>query len=375
MSIIIKEVTNKKLTKAFMSFPIKLYKNEKNYVPPLLFDEMNSVNPKKNPVFDHCEIIMFLAYKDNKIVGRIRGLINHKYNKKENVKHLRFNHFDVIDDFEVTKALFDAIIKWGKKKGLTEINGPIGYTDIEKQGMLIDGYDQDGMFITYYNYPYYKEHMEKLKFVKDVDWIEYKIHIPNQINEKIERIALHLLNRNKFKLVKLTDKKDISKYLYKIFDLYNETFAPLHGVVELSKELIDYLVKQYKTILNLDYLSIVTDQEDNVLAFGLLAPSLSNTMRKIKGRLFPFGFITFFKALKTATVLDMYMVAVKPEYQGMGLNAILMWDATKQAIKHNVKIAETGPELEDNARITTFWKHYESELIRRRRCFIRKIDN
>ena len=373
MAITIKEAKTKKEIKQFMEFANILYKEEPNYIPPIFEDEMKSANPKYNLNLEFSDAVLLLAYKDDQIVGRLRGVVNHKYNEKNGLKHLRFNHFDVIDDLEVSKALFDYVIKWGKEKGMTEVNGPIGFNDLDKQGLLIEGFDQEGMFITYYNFPYHKEHLEKLGFEKDVDWVEYKVHVPTEINPRITKISDRLLQRGNFSIKKFKNKKELKPYLYKIFDIYNEAFAPLHGVIELNKGQIDQYVNQYLPIINLDFLSVIVDKDEEVVAFGLLGPSLNEPMRKIRGKLFPFGFITLLRSLKKTKVLDMYLVAVKPDMQGLGLNSILMNDITSNAMRHGILFAETGPELEDNDKITSFWKNYNADLVRRRRCFIKKI--
>jgi hypothetical protein len=373
MAIEIREVKTKKEVKLFMEFANKLYKDEPNYIPPIFEDEVKSADPKYNLNLEFSDAILILAYKDGDIVGRLRGVVNHKYNEKNNFKHLRFNHFDVIDDFEVTKALFDYIIAWGKEKGMTELNGPIGFNDLDKQGLLIEGFEHEGMFITYYNFPYHKEHLEKLGLVKDVDWVEFRVNTPKEMSPRVLKIADRLLKRGNYTIKEFKNKKELKPYLYKIFDTYNQAFAPLHGVIELNQGQIDQYVNQYLPIINLDYLSVIVDADDDVVAFGLLGPSLNNPMRKIKGHLFPFGFITLLSSLKKARVLDMYLVAVRPDKQGLGLNSILMTDITNNAIKNNILYSETGPELEDNDKITSFWDNYDAELVRRRRCFIKKI--
>ena len=373
MGIRVHEVKTKKDVKIFMEFANKLYKDEKNYIPPIHSDEMKSADPKHNLSLEFCDTLLLLAYKDDEVVGRLRGLVNHKYNNNNNFKHLRFNHFDVIDDFEVTKALFEHLIKWGKDKGMTELNGPIGFNDLDKQGLLIEGYEHEGMFITYYNFPYHKEHLEKLGLVKDVDWVEYQVQIPKEVNPRLKKITDRLLSRSEYTVKKFKNKKELKPYLYRIFDTYNEAFAPLHGVIELTEGQIDQYVKQYLPIINLDYLSVVVDQEDKVVAFGLLGPSLNNPMRKIKGKLFPFGFITLLRSLKRAKILDMYLVAVRPDKQGLGLNSILMSDITKNAMRNGILYAETGPELEDNTLVQSFWKNYDANRVRIRRCFIKEI--
>ncbi len=373
MNIEIKEVTSKKELRNFMEFANILYKDEPNYIPPMFSDEIKSAKPKYNLNLKYSDSILLLALSEGKIVGRLRGIVNHKYNQKNQLLHLRFNHFDVYDDINISKALFAYLIEWGRAKGMTEINGPIGFNDLDKQGLLIEGFEHEGMFITYYNFPYHKEHLAQLGFVKDVDWVEYRVQVPTEINPRITKISERLLQKNNYSIKKFASKRELKPYLYKIFDIYNEAFAPLHGVVELTQDQIDQYVNQYLPIINLDFLSVIVDGNNDIVAFGLLGPSLNDPMRKIKGRLFPFGFITLLKSLKHPHILDMYLVAIKPDKQGLGLNSILMTDITSNAMKHQVLFAETGPELEDNDKITSFWKNYDAEVVRRRRCFIKKI--
>ncbi|MCK9198691.1 MAG: hypothetical protein M0P49_03725 [Bacilli bacterium] len=373
-NIEIKEVVGKKMLKEFIEFGNELYKDNDNYVYPLLFDEMNTFNPQKNPAYDYCKTILFLAYKEGKIVGRICGLINDAYNKKMNIKHLRFNHYDVIDDIEVSKALFNAIAKWGKSYGMEDFDGPITFTDLDKQGMLMEGFEYPGMFITNYNYPYYVKHMEKLGFSKDVDWVEYRVDLPTEIDKRIEKVAYTLTERYGFKLLKFKKFKDFEPYLYKAFDVYNEAFAPLHGVVEITKKQIDALVDTFLKLINFDYVCVALNNEDEVIGLSILAPSMNKAVNKAKGKLFPLGWFYILRNIKHFDVLDMYFVAIKPEYQSYGINSLMMLDATKTAIKDGVKYAETGPELENNLKIQSQWKNYDAKIIRKRRCWIRKIE-
>jgi len=371
--IIVKEVKTKKDIKEFLEFPLKLYKDNEYYVPALYGDEKNMYDREKNAAYEYCESIEAIAYKDNKVVGRIAGIINNKYNEKMDRKYLRFSHLDMIDDIEVTKALFDFIVKWGKEKGMNELNGPIGFIDIDRQGMLIEGFDKIGMSITNYNYPYYVEHMEKLGLVKDVDWVEYLVNIPQELDARVEKVQNALLNRFGFKLLKFKNLKEIMPYIYKAFDVYNEAFYALHGTVYLTKKQIDNLIKQFAPAINFDYVPIIVDKNDNVVGMAILAPSIAKASKKANGKMLPFGWYHLLKALKHNDTLEMYLVAIKPEYQGFGLNAILMHDVTKCAIKNGVKFAETGPELEDNFKVRSQWDNYDAEVIRKRRCYIKEI--
>lgn len=374
MSIVIKKVDNKKLLKEFVEFPNKLYKGNKYYVPDLFQDEMNSFDRSKNVNYEINETVEFLAYKDGKVAGRISGLINNPYNALKNISELRFNHFDVIDDVEVSRALFNAIGEWGLEKGLVTFDGPIGHNDLDKQGMLMDGYEEPGMFITNYNYPYYVKHMEALGFVKDVDWIELRIKCPEISNPRIEKVSAFLLEKYNYKKVRVRNIKELNPYIPELFKVYNEAFAPLHGVVPLNQRQIDMYVKNYISMLNFDYISLVLNSKDEMVGLAVLAPDLTPALQKNRGKLFPFGWIPLLHSLKHPKVLDMFFIAVKPEYQGQGINGILMSDITSRAIKNGVTCAETGPELEDNAKVISQWKDFDAQIIRKRRCWMRKIE-
>ena len=363
------------MTKQFIQFQNDLYKDNPYYVPTMMFDELNFFDKKKNASLNQCDYISFLAYKDEKIVGRICGIYNPVYNEKINEKHLRFTCFDVIDDVEVSKKLFEAIKKWGQEKyGLEKFNGPIGYTDLDRQGMLMEGFDQPGMVITNYNYPYYVKHMEELGFVKDVDWVEYKVMVPEEINPRLIKISDMLLKRRGYHLVTFKNKNEIKKRMYEIFDAYNEAFAPLHGVVPLTREHMDAYYKQYISLLDMKYIKVIEDENGKIIALGLLAPSLTKALQKNKGRLFPFGWIPLLHALKHPKVLDMYLIGVMPEYQGLGINAIIMVDVLKEAIKDGIVYAETGPELVDNEKVQAQWKGFDARIVRRRRCWMKNIE-
>lgn len=372
-NVVVKEVKSRKDLKKFINFPKKLYKDNEYYVPTLNSDIKTMFNRKKNAAYEYCDSLLVLAYKDNQVVGRVAAIVNDQYNKKINAKQLRFTDFDVIDDFEVTKAMFDYIGNWGKSKGMNEINGPLGFTDIDRQGMLIEGFDLLSMSITNYNYPYYVTHMEKLGLEKDVDHVEYQVQVPKTIDPRIERVKDAILRKFKYKLLKFNSVKEVKPYIYKAFDIYNEAFAKLHGTVWLNERQIDSTVKQFIGYIDLDYVPFIVDENDDVVGFAVLAPSISKALQKNKGKLFPFGWYSLLRAFKKSDVLEMYLIAVKPELQGYGLNSILMNEVTNVAIKNNIKYAETGPELEDNYSVRSQWDNYDAKIVRKRRCFIGKI--
>ena len=372
-NVIIKEVKTKKDLNSFIKFADDLYKGNEFYVPQLHSDIRDTFSREKNAAYEYCDSIMILAYKDNKVVGRIVGIINYKYNEKVNEKHLRFTHFDVIDDFEVTKAMFEYIGNWGKEKGMDTFAGPLGFVDFDRHGLLIEGFDKLGLSFTSYNYPYYIEHLEKLGFEKDVDDVEYLVKIPEKIDPRIEKIKDAVLKKFELKLLKFKKAKEIMPYIYDAFEVYNNAFYALHGTVMLNDKQIEQFIKQYIPLVDLKYVPIIVDKNDKVVGFAVLVPSLSKASIKAKGKMFPFGWYHLLNALKNKEVLDMYLIAIKPEFQGYGLNSILMHDVTKCAIEDGVKYAETGPELENNLKVRTQWENYDAEIIRKRRCYLRKI--
>lgn len=367
-------VSTKHDWKLFFDFPNRLYTDNPYYVPTLLLDEKWNFNPKKNPAFEYCETIAFLARKDGKVVGRVAGLINHKLNKIKNQAYMRFSRYDVIDDIEVSRLLFDAVLAWGRQKGMNTVIGPIGFSDLDKQGLLVEGFDQIGMFITLYNHPYYHEHLTQLGFTKDIDWVEYKVFVPPKPDPRIERICEFAQKRHGYRLLSFSKKKEVMPYAHQMFHMYNESFAKLYGFCPLSDGQIDMAIKQFFSLISLEYIFVVVDAQQSVIGFGIMVPSLSKPLQASRGRIFPLGFLHILKALKTHQVLDMYLIAVKPEYFGRGVNAIIMNEGIKRAIANGVLYAETGPELEDNNNVQTQWKSFHTEQHKRRRCYIRSLD-
>lgn len=373
--ITVREITSKKDIKKFINFPVKLFKNCEQYVPAMYSDEMNLFNKKKNSAYEYCETKLFLAYKDNKIVGRVGAIWNKAYNQKVNGKQLRFTRFDVIDDIEVTKALFDNVLAWGKSLGMEVLVGPNGFCDFDKEGMLIEGYDELGSVLTYYGPPYYREHLEKLGFVKEVDWVEYQVFIPeegNEIIEKMDNFSKKISERYGYKIDKLKNLRGVKPKVCEAFDVINAAFAKLYGVVPLNEGQKDFYVKQFVPLAHPDFACFIRNKEDEMIGMGFLVPTLSKAMKKCNGKLFPFGFIKVLKALKCYEVLDMYIVAVLPEYQNKGVNVMILNEAMKTCRKYGVKYAETGPELEDNIAIQSMWKSFKTRNHKRRRLF--KID-
>lgn len=369
----IREVTTRRQLKEFIRFPFTLYANNPNWVPPLISDEMDTLNTSKNAAFEFCEAKYWLAYQGDKIVGRIAGIINHRYIEKWEKRQARFGWIDFIEDIEVARALTNAVEQWAATKGMEAVHGPLGFCDLDKEGMLIEGFNELGMMITIYNAPYYPEFMEKLGYAKDVDWLEFEIQVPQQLPERVVKINDIVLKRMKLKILPAKKPSDFLPYAKEIFYLVNEAYKDLYGVVELTEKQIDAYVKQYFSFVNPDYVRIILNQDDQLVAFGIALPSLALAMQKANGRAFPFGFLHLMKALKKNDRLDLYLVAVKPELQGKGVNALILADINQAAIKNGVKFAETGPELEENKDVQGLWKFYETRQHKKRRCYIKKL--
>jgi GNAT superfamily N-acetyltransferase len=374
MSINVIEVTSKKNLKKWVEFPNKLYKDNKYYVPFLSMDEIETFTKGKNPAYEYCQTKLFLAYKDNKIVGRIAGLINHAYNKKWDKNSIRFTRFDFIDDYEVSKALFDAVVSWGKELGYTSIMGPIGFHDLDHEGMLVEGFDELNMSITFYNHPYYLTHMKNLGLVKDIDWVEYQIQVPNESDPRIEKLCNRILERNNFTLVTYKKRKDLLDDANEAMKLIDTAFSHLYGTVPFTDKVIKQMIDGYIKLVNLDYLCSIKNSDGKIIGFSILVPSIAKAVKKSNGKLFPFGIFRMLKALygKNDT-LEMFLIGVEPEYQKIGIPAIMMNEMIKVCAKNNVKICETGPELETNLNVQGLWKSFECRQHKRRRCFIKEI--
>lgn len=361
--------------KKYVKFGIDLYDGNQYFVPPLIIDEINTLLPSKNPAFDFCEAQPFMAYIDGKPVGRITAIINHAVNKRTGVNVLRFGFFDFIDDAEVADALFDAAIAWGKQRGMTEIAGPLGFTDMDHEGMLTFGFDEMGTMATIYNYPYYPKHMERLGFEKDADYVEFRIKVPDAIPEKYKRVADIVARRFELRSKKYTSAKKLkAEYGTAFFNLINEAYDQLYGYSPLTPKQIDYYIDMYLGILKLDGVSLIIDKNDELVAVGVSMPSMSMALRKSKGKLLPIGWWYLWQALQGKTdVVDLLLVAVKPEYQSKGVNALLFNQLIPVFQKHGYKYAESNVELEDNENVQRQWEYFDHRLHRRRRVWKKKI--
>ena len=375
MGITIKKVETSKELKQFIRFNYEMYKDNPYSVPDLYDDMLNTFSRDKNAAFEFCEADYFMAYKDGKPVGRVAAIMNNRANETWNKKEVRFGWIDFIDDAEVSDALLKTVEAWGKKRGATEIVGPLGFTDFDAEGMLVEGFDQLSTMATIYNHPYYPEHMVKHGYEKDADWVEFKIYIPDAIPDKHKRISEIIMRKYGLKIVKCTSK-DIKKYGQAIFDLMNEAYSQLYGYSALSPKQIKQYIKMFLPILDLRMVTLVVDSEDQVIAAGISMPSLSEALQKAKGRLLPFGWYHLLKVIflkKYPKVLDLLLVAVKPEYQNKGVNALLFYDLIPVYQNIGFEYAESNPELELNGKVQAQWEYFKTEQHKRRRCFKKNL--
>lgn len=365
----IREINSVGDLKKFVDFHIEMYRDNPHAVPDLRMDELNNLRKDKNPAFEYCEARYFLAYKDGKIAGRIAGLINHAANEKWNKKDMRFCRVDFIDDQEVSEALFGAVEAWAKERGLQRVVGPIGFCDLDKEGMLIEGFEEQDLFITIYNAPYYQRHLEKLGYGKEVDWIEFRIKIPDFVEERIQKLSERIMQRNKLKLLDITKTSQIRPYAHQLFELINEAYGDLYGTTTLTEKQMNWYAGQFLTLLNPNLVKVIVDEQGKAVGMGVAAPSLGEALKKSNGRLFPFGFLYILRAIKKPEVMNLFFIAVSKKYLNQGLPAILMQAMTVTANKLGIEYAETGPELETNEKVRAVWKPYEARQHRRRRCF------
>lgn len=377
MAVEIKKISKDiKSLRKFVQFGTDFYKNNPYFVPPLRSDDVDTLNPQKNPAFDFCESEYFMAYKDGKAVGRIAAIINHQVNEKENKKVVRFGFVEFTDDYEVSHSLFDAVAEWGKSKGMNAILGPLGFTDMDHEGALIEGFDQLSTMATIYNYPYYQAHYEKYGMSGKADWVEFKMTVPESIPEKHLRISEIVKKKYGLKTVKYTSRKRLVKEVgHPFFALINEAYNDLFGYSPLSDRQIDHYIKIYLPMLRLDHLSIIKDSDDNLIGMGVAIPSMSRALQKSHGRMLPFGWYHLLKAMyaNKTDIVDLLLVAIKPEYQSKGVNALLFTDLIPTFQKCGYKYAESNLELETNQKVQSQWQYFETQQHKRRRAFGKDI--
>ena len=376
MSVTVKKVETKADLKTFVKFPLELYKGCPYYVPNLYLDEMSALDPAKNPMSKYSKSAKFLAYKDGKVAGRVAAIINEIANKDWNHQEVRFGWMDFIDDKEVSKALIEAVIDFGKQYGMTQISGPLGFTDFDNEGCVIEGFDNISSFMLKYNYPYYGEHFEALGMGKVNDWIEYRIFVPEKLPEKVVRAAGLVAERYQLHVRKIT-KKQVKKENYgqKIFDLVNRTYNQLFDFTVLTPEVIDNYVDTFLGLLDLDFVTLIENKEGKLVGLAVTMPSLAHAVKKGNGYLFPFGWWHLVKSMyiKHEEAIELMLIAVDPEYQNRGVHAMIFNDLIGNLIKGGFKYGESNAEMETNNKVQNIWNDYQKEFMRRRRVYSKEI--
>ena len=373
----IKKVSTKKELKQFVQFYYDLYRGNDNAVPYLYSDEMSTLRSDKNPSFECCEAQYFLAYKDEKIVGRVAAIINRRANERWNCHQVRFGWFDFIDDMEVSTALLNAVEEWGRERGMTEIAGPLGFIDTDREGMLVEGFDDLSTMYVNYNYPYYPKHMEQMGgFRKDNDYLECKVKVPEVVPDKFAKITEMVRKRFGLRVHKFTRQELIREgYGHEVFRLLNATYKDLYGFSELSETQVDKLVNDYIKIADLNLVTAIMDG-DKMVGFGITFPSFSRALQKTRdGRFLPFGWWHLLKILKwhKTPIVDLLLIGVLPEYRSKGANALIFDDLIRQFQRYGFEWAETGPQMETNEGVLSQWQYLESKVVRRHRCYRKEL--
>lgn len=374
MKVTIKEVRTKKDLRAFVHFPNLLYKGNPYYVPQIESMDRNTLTPSRNHAFEVCEGKYWLAYDEGgAVVGRVAGIINHRYNEKTGEKICRFGWIDFIDDRCVSKALMDTVECYAKEKGMDIVNGPMGFLEFDAAGVLVEGYDKLPTAYGKYNAPYYESHLTEMGYVKDADYVEYLIKVPEVIPERYARMAELVSIKNSLHQAELRNRADLEPYLDGVFRCMNSAYSQLHGFSELSPGQCDDLKKQFLSNINVDYVSIVLDADEQVVGFGVALPSLSKAMQKAQGSLFPLGWWHMLKALTQNDTLDLLLIAIDEKYKNKGVNAMI-FDKFAQGITRNgIKYIESTRELEDNTSVQNLWRYLEHDLTKRARTYVKRI--
>lgn len=373
--VTVRKVTTNKDLDNFVKFPIELYAGNEQFVPEMSSDVRGSFDPRKNHGLSFTEVQAFIAEKDGKVVGRIAGIINTRANKKWNTKVVRFSYIDFIDDLEVSEALLNTVVEWGKERGMTEIQGPLGITDFDKEGMLVEDFDRLGSMIDIYNYPYYPKHMEVHGYSKVVDWVQIRVEIPQEVPARYERVARLSKEMYGLRVKKVTLKEAYNGEGRRLFDLMNMAYAPLFGYSSFTPRQIDFFLKMYLPIADMEMIPFVENEKGELVAAAVTMASMSKALQKSKGKMVPFGWWHMLKALrfKHEDTANMMLIAVRPDMQGLGVNALIFDDLIPIYNKKGYRYAETGPQLEDNVKELSQWKPMNPEVIKRRRCFGKKF--
>lgn len=374
MQVVVKEVKTKKELKAFVHFPNELYQHNPFYVPQIESMDRDTLMPSRNHAFEVCEGKYWLAYDAHgKVVGRVAGIVNHRYNEKVGEKICRFGWIDFVDDHAVSKALMDAVVRYAQEMGMNKLSGPTGFLEFDAAGVLVEGFDQLPTAYGKYNAPYYEAHLLALGFQKEIDFVEFRILVPEVIPDRYGRAAKLVSEKYGLRQAPLHNHRDIERYLDGLFRCMNAAYSRLHGFSELTEGQCEDLKKQFLSNVSVDYLSIILDQDDKVVAFGVALPSLARAMQKAKGSLFPFGFVHILKALKTNDTIDLLLIAIDEQYQNKGVNAMIFDKFAQGIVKNGVKYIESTRELEDNTSVQNLWRYLEHNLTKKARVYFKYI--
>jgi hypothetical protein len=369
----IRQVQTNADLRIFVDFPFQLYAGNAFWVPPLKSDEIRTLRKDKNPVFEYCEAEYWIVYRDKIPVGRIAGILNLHEVERWGKRVARFGWFDFVDDQEVSALLIETVKNWARDKDMTSLEGPMGFTSMDSEGMLMEGFEEMSSLSAIYNFPYYTGHMVKLGFRKAADLVQYEIRVTSEIPEKVERLTRIVLKKYGLHLLKPHKMKELRPYIEKMFLMYNDAFHDLYGFTALTTKQIDYYSKKYLRLIRPDFISLVIDSQDDVVGFGITMPSLAIALRKTKGSLLPFGIFHLLRAIRKNDIAHLYLVGVRPDYQGKGLLALTYQELNVTFIKEGIKLARTHPQLEDNLKAVSIWKNYDSRIYIRRRIWTCEI--
>jgi len=372
----IREVKTRSELRKFVNYPNVLFRDVPQYIPAMIGDDLADWDPNKNPAFSYCEAKCWLAWRDGKVVGRIGAILSKRANEKWNLNRMRFTQVDFIDDFEVSSALFKAVEDFAREKGCDEVHGPLGFTDLDREGMLVEGFDRRSMFITYYNFPYYIDHLTRLGYVKDVDWVEMLIDVPydDHTVTRMDKLAERVMRYSNLHIAQLNSRRDYKPWIEKVFRMINVAYSGLYGTVPLDEKQIRRYADKFIPLINPQLACFVADEQENLVGFGVAAPSMADALKKSNGRLFPLGWIRVLRSLKVNDTLDLFLVAVAPEYQNKAVNAIILNHVLKGCHKMGIRKAETGPQLETNHKVQSQWNFFKTEQHKRRRCFVKALN-
>ena len=369
----VKQVLNSSDLELFIKFPMELYKGNPYYVPPLINEEKSIWVKEENPALQYSEAAQFLAYKGENIVGRIAVMINYKEEKELGIRKVRFGWLDFIDDIEVSKSLINTAIEYAKSKGISKIEGPMGFTNLDKAGMLTKGFDKLATMIGIYNYDYYPKHMEQLGLVKEKEWVEFEINFPDTLPDKVEKFSNLIAEKYELELVKFKSKKDILPLVEPMFKLLDDTYKHLSTYTPITQEQIKHYKEKYFKFIDKDYIVCIKDKYGSLISFAITMPSYSKALQKAKGKLFPFGWWHLLNAGKKNDRANFYLIGIHPQYQKRGITAIIFKEIYETFKKKGVKFLETNPELEENASIQALWQDYHPTNHKRRRTYSLEI--